>query len=466
MHADVGGSRPAPQLRVVDAVAIIVGVVIGVGIFRAPAIVASGVTSELGFIGLWVLGGALSLIGALCYAELVTSFPSAGGEYHFLRRAFGQGVSFLFAWARLTVIGTGSLAVLAFVFGDYASRLVPLGPYGSAVYGAGLVVVLVALNVLGLRFGAAVQRIVTGLLVAGLVAIIIAGLVVAPPAPEVAVAPPSTSVGLAMVFVLLSYGGWNEAAYLSAEIRGGARRIAMALVGGVGVTTAIYVLANLAYVRALGIPGVRVAETVGIDLVQTFAGTAAAGLVSALIALAVITALNATILTVSRTAYAFARDITLLKPLARWDHRARAPVAAMLALGGFTLVLIALGAVARSGFVTMVEYTAPVFWGFFFLTGAALFVLRAKEPDVVRPFRVPLYPLLPIAFCLTSLWLLYASLEHAQLGAALGVAVLLVGAVPMWIEHGVRRSRAKETADEPLLHDLDRDSRHVRFGVR
>src|SRR5690606_24462526 len=152
-----------------------------------------------------------------------------------------------------------------------------------------LVVVLVGLNVLGLRFGAAVQRIVTSLLLAGLVAIIFAGLVVAAPAADVAVPPPSSSIGFAMVFVLLTFGGWNEAAYLSAEIRGGPRRIVLALLGGVGAITALYVLANLAYVRALGVGGVREAETVGVDLVQTFASGAGAAVVSSLIALAVIT---------------------------------------------------------------------------------------------------------------------------------------------------------------------------------
>jgi amino acid transporter len=453
------------HLRATDAVAITVGVVLGVGIFRAPALVASGVQTELGFVALWLLGGVLSLIGALCYAELVTSFPNAGGEYYFLRRAFGQSVAFLFAWSRLTIVGTGSLALLAFVFGDHAEKLLPLGHYGSALYGAVLVVLLVGLNVLGLRFGTAVQKIVTGLVVAGLAAIIFAGLAIAPPAEPAPVAPPASSVGFAMLFVLLTYGGWNEAAYLSAEVRGGSRRIGWALVGGVGAITAIYVLANLAYVRTLGLPGVRAADTVGIDFVETFAGSAAAGVIGVLVALAVITSMNATILTVSRTAYALARDIGLLRPLSRWDHRAGAPVPAMLALGAFSLLLIALGAVARSGFSTMVEFTAPVFWGFLFLTGAALFVLRAKEPHVRRPFRVPLYPLMPIAFCVTCLWLTRASLDHARLGAIAGVVVLLLGAVPLWIERGRRRSRAKETSDEAICDDVDHGHGGLRAGV-
>jgi APA family basic amino acid/polyamine antiporter len=444
---------------------VIVGIVIGVGIFRAPALVAGGVQTEPGFIALWALGGALSLIGALCYAELVTTYPSAGGEYHFLHRAFGRNVAFLFAWARLTVIGTGSVALLAFVFGDYVAAVLPLGSYGSALSGAALVVVLVALNVLGVRFGAAVQKLVTAALVAGLLAIIVAGLFVAPQAAAAAVTPPSSSVGFAMVFVLLTYGGWNEAAYLSAEVRGGPKRIAWALVGGVTAITAIYVLVNLAYVRTLGLGGVRSADTVGISLAQTFMGPTAAGLVSVLIALAVITSMNGTILTVSRTAYALARDVGMLRPLARWDQRAGAPVPAMLALGAFAVVLIAVGAVARSGFSTMVEFTAPVFWGFLLLTGAALFVLRAKHPHAVRPFRVPLYPVLPLAFCATCLWLLHASLEYTRLGAVAGVVVLLIGAVPLCIERWFRTSRPKETEDEALPDDLDREHDRLRVGV-
>lgn len=461
MHSDLARARPVPNLRVTDAVAIIVGIVIGVGIFRAPSLVASGAANEAAFIALWLLGGVLSVVGALCYAELVTAFPDAGGEYHFLRRAFGQDVAFLFAWARVTVIGTGSLALLAFVFGDHVQRIAPLGAYGSALYGGALLVVLVGLNVLGLRFGTSVQKLVTGLLVAGLLVMIVCGLWLAPEAAPAQPGARTSSLGFAMVFVLLTYGGWNEAAYLSAEVRGGPRRIAWALVAGVGVISAIYVLVNLAYVHALGLDGVRGADTVGVELVAAFTGGAGAYLVSALIAAAALTSMNATILTVSRTAYALGADVAILRRLGRWDERAAAPVPAMLALGAFALVLIALGAVARSGFSTMVEFTAPVFWGFLLLTGIALFVLRAKEPHAERPFRVPLYPVLPLVFCGMCLWLLYASLEYTRLGAIAGLTVLVLGAVPLWIEHGVRRSRAKELENAALSSrpDLDRDGR-------
>lgn len=174
--------------------------------------------------------------------------------------------------------------------------------------------------------------------------------------------------------------------------------------------------------------GVRGADTVGVELVAAFTGGAGVYLVSALIAAAALTSMNATILTVSRTAYALGADVAIMRRLGRWDERAAAPVPAMLALGAFALVL---------------------------------FVLRAKEPHVERPFRVPLYPVLPLVFCGMCLWLLYASLEYTRLGAIAGLTVLVLGAVPLWIEHGVRRSRAKEPANEALSSrpDLDRDGR-------
>lgn len=457
-------ARPARNLRVTDAVAIIVGIVIGVGIFRAPSLVAGGAGSDAAFIGLWVLGGVLSIVGALCYAELASTFPDAGGEYHFLRRAFGLNVAFLFAWARVTVIGTGSLALLAFVFGDHIQRIAPLGTYGSAIYGGALLIALVGLNIKGLRFGTSVQKVITILLVLGLLVMIVGGLALAPAAASAPPSPASSSLGFAMVFVLLTYGGWNEAAYLSAEVRGGPRRIVWTLVGGVGVIGALYILVNVAYVQVLGLAGVRAADTVGVDLVAAFTGEAGAYIVSGLIAAAVVTSMNATILTVSRTVYALGTDVAIVRRLGRWDERASAPVPAMLALGGFALALIVLGALARSGFQTMVEFTAPVFWGFLFLTGVALFVLRAKEPTRERPFRVPLYPLVPLVFCAMCLWLLYASLEYTRLGAIAGLAVLVIGAVPLWIEHGIRRSRAKESPDEAIPLHSDRD-RRIGVGV-
>src|SRR5690606_35184130 len=343
--------------------------------------------SELALAGVWLLGGLLSLAGALCYGELATAFPSPGGEVHFIARALGRNLAFLFAWARLTVICTGSIALLAFIFGDYMSGLAPLGPTSSAVWAAIIVAALTALNALGVRLGTTVQSLFTAAVVIGLVAVAIAGLAFTERAAPVAPSPPSSTLGLAMAFVLLTYGGWNEAVYVSAEGSGGSRRIAGVIVGGVGAVSALYLVVNLAYTRVLGIEGLRASDTVGSDAVRAIAGPLGADLVSALIAAAALTSMNATIVSASRTGYALGRDVRVFSRLGRWNPRTGTPVAALLAQGAVALLLIALGALSRRGFETMVEYTAPVFWSFFLLTGVSLFVLRGREPRQARPFR-------------------------------------------------------------------------------
>ncbi|WP_375767416.1 amino acid permease [Archangium gephyra] len=425
-----------PSLRVVDAVALVVGIVVGAGIFRTPSLVAQNAAGPAAVLLLWGLGGLVSLIGAMCYAELASTWPHAGGDYHYLRRALGGSLAFLFAWARLTVIPTGSIALLGFIFGDYASQLLPLGEHSSAVYAALSVVVLTGLNVAGIQLGKWTQNLLTVAVVAGLGLVILAGLFAAPAAPAPAAVaasggPRHAAWGLAMVFVLLTYGGWNEAAYISSELRGGRRSIVSALLWSMVAVTGLYLLANAAYLRGLGMAGVGQSDAVAAELMQRVAGPSGASLISLLICAAVLTSSNATILMGSRTHYAMGRDFPLFSPLGRWSARASAPVNALLVQGAISLALVGVGFITRRGFETMVEYTAPVFWFFFLLTGVSLLVLRRREPDVPRPFRVPLYPLTPLLFCASCAYLLYSSLAYTGAGALVGVAVLATGLIPL-----------------------------------
>ena len=435
-------AQPKPVLGLRDAIALIVGIVVGAGIFKTPSLVAANAGSAWAMLGAWLLGGLISLIGALCYAELATSCPSAGGDYHFLTRAYGKKLSFLFAWARLAVITTGSIALLAFVFGDYCSRLYALGGQSSAIYAALIVVVLTAVNIAGVKFGAATQNWLTALQALGLLALVVAGLALAPVAPTAAApcgadpAPPA--FGLAMVFVLLTYGGWNEAAYISAEIKEAQRNMPRALLWGMFIITSLYLLVNLALLRGLGFAGMARSQVVAADLLQQVWGSAGAKAISVLIALSALTSINATIIFGARSNYALGCDWPLLGFLGRWNARTGSPARALLLQGAVALALIAFGALMRQGFETMVDYTAPVFWLFFLLTGIALFVLRWREPELARPFRVPLYPLVPLAFCASSAWLLYSSLAYTRLGALVGVAVLAAG-VPLLVLAARRR---------------------------
>ena len=440
-------AAPRPVLSVFDAVMITVGIVIGAGIFKTPSLVA-GVTNSVDWLlTAWVLGGVLSLIGALCYAELASAFPSAGGDYHFLSRAFGKDLSFFFAWARIAVITTGSISLLAFVFGDYMSRVVSLGAHSSAIYAALTVVVLTAINLMGLRESARTQNILTILEVSGLLLVTVAGLLATAPVPASPLPGPTSTglppaFGLAMVFVLLTYGGWNEAAYVSAEVRGGPRAIVRALVASILIITVVYVAFVLAVLHGLGLDGMKASKAVGADVMQAAFGPFGAQLIGAIVGVATLTSINATMIVGARTNYALGRDWPILAFIGRWHGTRNVPVVAFLLQAAIALGLIAFGALQKDGFSAMVEFTAPVFWFFFLLTGIGLIVLRLREPAVPRPFRVPLYPIVPIVFIATCVYLFYSSVTYAQSQQAVHITfwVMAIGAI-VWIAMRLSRRR-------------------------
>lgn len=426
--------QPKKTLHLTDAIALIVGIVVGAGIFRIPSLVAANTGSDLAFMLVWVAGGVISLIGAFSYAELTSTYPHAGGDYHFLSRAYGKKLAFLFAWARMSVIQTGSIALLAYIFGDYAAQIYPMGTYGAAWYAAGIILLLTLINILGIRFGSGTQKILTIVEIIGVLMVVAAGLFFAPdnmatPGPGPESGGMSTSLGMAMVFVLLTFGGWNEAAYISAEMKSGPRSMAKAMVISIVLITAIYLLINVAYLRVLGHQGMASSEAVAVDLMRLTLGEGAVSLIGMLVAIAALTSANATILTGARSNYALGKDFRIFSAMGKWNERTSAPINALIWQGVIALALVGLGLLTRNGFETIVEYTAPVFWFFFLLVGISVFVMRRKDPDKERPFRVPLYPVLPLLFCITCAGLLYSSLVYTGAGAWVGISVLAVGIV-------------------------------------
>jgi APA family basic amino acid/polyamine antiporter len=424
-------AKPQPVLSVFDAVTIMVGLVVGIGIFRAPSVVANNVSSEWMFLLVWVIGGLITLVGALCYAELSAAQPDAGGEYHFLSRAYGKPVAILFGWARCTVIQTGAIAAVAFVFGDYANQLLPLGPYGPAIYAALSVLMITGVNVIGTVQSKTLQVIVTFIEVGAIVAIILFGLFGSSPDAPVAAAstasPETTALGLAMVFVLLTYGGWNEAAYLSGELKDPQRNMARVLVLGTFILVLLYLLTNYALLSILGLDGLRASDAVAADMMQQVAGPSGSLIVTVAIIIAAISTLNATAFTGGRVFYSIARDLRVGDWLGVWDGRGKTPANAQIAQGGWALVLIAFGASHRDGFSAMVNYTAPVFWGFMLLVGLSLFVLRWRRPDQALPYRVPLYPITPILFIIFCAYMFYSGVMYAGKAGWIGLAVLAAG---------------------------------------
>ncbi|NZA27983.1 amino acid permease [Luteimonas sp. SJ-92] len=421
---------PRPTLRAREAFAITIGIVVGAGIFRTPSLVAGASASEAAMLAAWAFGGVLSIVGALCYAELATTYPQAGGDYSYLRRAYGARPAFLYAWARLAVIQTGSVAVLTYVIGDYLAQLTGLGGWSSPAFAAAAVLLLTWLNWLGVRQGTRTQNWLTVIEIAGICAIVAAALLMTPAGARPPAPPGGDSqFGLILVFVLLTYGGWNEAVYVTAEVRDARRWMPRILCLSLIAIAALYLLVNLAYLRVLGLQGMADSEAVAADAMRVLFGGSGAVFMSALVVAAALTSANATMITGARSVYAVGRDFPALAFAGRWDERSGSPRTAMLVQGGLALLLVGLGAVARDGFRTAVEYTAPVFWLFFLLVGVSLFVLRRRDPGLPRPFRVPLYPLLPLVFCATSAYLLYSSLAYTGIGALVGVGVLAAGGI-------------------------------------
>jgi basic amino acid/polyamine antiporter, APA family len=439
-------TAPRQLLSVGDGVFLTAGMIIGALIFKAPATVAGATAGSAQFLLAWLFGGLVSLCGALVYAELASRHPDTGGEYSFLARGWGKGVAFLFAWSRMTVIQTGAIAAVAFVFGDYASEIFRLPGNSAAWWAAIAVAVLTLLNLAGTLQSKALQKVMETLLVAGLVIFSVAAIVVggAPAQPAAGGGASLSSFGFAMIFVLLAYGGWNEAAYLAGEVRDARKNMTRILVGGVLIVTALYLLVNVGYLAVLGHAGIKASKAVAADVMRAIAGDKAAVLLALLVCVSVLTTINAAIFTGARTNYAMGRDFPMFRILGAWRERGSTPANALLVQGVLTLVLVAASAATPDGFSAMVAYTSPVFWTFFLLTGLTLFVFRRRGGE--HPvFRVPLHPVVPAAFVLMCAYMLYSSIDYVRnpdygpkfgFAVAAGLIVMLAGVPLYWMSKG------------------------------
>jgi basic amino acid/polyamine antiporter, APA family len=418
--------------------AVVIGIVVGIGIFRLPPIVAANSANEVQFISFWIAGGLISMMGALCYAELSSSMPDAGGEYHFLSRAFGPATGFFLSWGRMTVIQTGSVALVSFILGDYASVILNLGPYSPSIYAALTVLVLTTLNITGTLHSRRAQNILASIIVLTLLIVTLTGLITAggnDPGYSARGGEGSLfsggAPGLAMIFVLLTYGGWSEAAYITGEIHNVRRSIVRALVLGISIITGLYVLVNLTYLHVLGFETLRESRTVGYDLTEMVFGPGASVIVAIIVIISALSTANATIITGARTNYALGRDYKILGFMGKWNSNRNTPVNALAVQGAIALILVGIGAWSKQAISTMVDYTAPVFWFFILLVTLSLFVFRYRKSPGNDSYRVPLYPLPPVLFLMACVYMLYSSLVFTGAGALAGASILIAG-VPVY----------------------------------
>ena len=410
---------PRRRLTLFDTTCIIVGIVIGAGFFETPPAIAAACAGPRLLLGLWAAGGAVALVGALCYAELATAYPRDGGEYVFISRAFGGRLGFLYAWAWFWVVRPGNLGAMAFVFARYANELVPLpiGRYAFAPYALGSLLLLTAVNVLGVRAGKTTQNLLTAAKTAGLLIVFGVALLSAPAAggPGSPAAPPPSAAGiyLAAILIMWVYGGWNDLSYVAAEVQNPARNVLRALVLGTAAVVAIYLLGNFAFIRALGFQSFAASGAVAADVMRPRFGAVGARIVSALVCVSCLGALNGMILTGARIYYAVGNDHSAYAWLGKWDGRRDTPARSLWLQAATTLALVAALGVDAGAFERLVVFTEAVFWSFLVLVGLSLFVLRRREPHVRRPYRVAAYPLTPALFCASSLFMVYASARYA-----------------------------------------------------
>jgi len=418
-------ATPKRELSLFDSTCIIVGIIIGAGIYQMAPDIAKGAGSAWGVFGIWIIGGLLSLCGALSYAELATAYPRAGGDYVYLSKAYGPWAGFLFGWAQLTVVRPGDIAIMAFAFATYGRAIYdPLAGHpevSQRVFAAGATLVLTLINILGVRQGKWTQNLLTTAKALGLLAIV--GIAVLAPREAKSTAEVSgLPWTLALIFVLFTYGGWNEMAYVAAEVRDPRRNIVRALVTGTAAVITLYLLVNGAFLYTLGYQGLAASQAVASDSISTVFPTVGSRLISALICISALGAVNGLVFTGARISYAMGEDHRLFKALGRWDPRTGTPVWALGVQGFIALCLI----LAFGGYIDAILYTAAAVYAFYLGTSLSVIVLRFKEPGVERPYRVTGYPITPLIFSGVCAFLIYSSLSYARAVKPKSLVVLAV----------------------------------------
>jgi len=422
---------PRKELSLFDSICIIVGIVIGAGIYEITPTVAACMGGWAGILGIWLVGGLLSLTGALCYAELAAAYPHEGGDYVYQTRAYGKGVGYLFGWSQLVIIRPGDIALMAFVFARYAITLYAPWENMLPIYATLAVVVLTLINILGVKQGKWTQNLLTVIKSVGILAIIAVGFLA--PAPKYI---PGTSSGielegfkLALILVLFAFGGWNEMAYVAAEVKHPKRNIVRALVVGTVLVIGIYMLINGAFIHALGPAGMSSSTAIAVDALAVIAPETAAKIISIIVCISALGAVNGLIFTGARISYALGTEHRSFRFLGQWSERFGTPVRSLIVQGAISLAILFFA----GSFIDTILYSAPVVWLFFLGTGVSVFVLRRRDPDIDRPYKISAFPLPALIFCAACIFMLYSSFTYAMamrpLGLTIVFSVLLAGFV-------------------------------------
>lgn len=431
------------RLGVWDGAMIVVGGVIGAGIFRTPATVAERTASGLPLLALWVLGGLLTLTGVLCYAELGSRRPQAGGIYLYLREAFGMLPAFLFGWTMALINYPGSVAAVAITFADYLCKAAGLSTEWVTPVGVAAIVFIVGVNFTGIRAGAMLQNVFAVLKLAAVALLVAVGLVLAHghlggvlATDTTRTVSPGAFVG-ALLPVLFTYGGFHYLNDLAGEVRDPQRTLPRALLLGMLGVVAAYVLANVAYLTGMGHAGLAASTAPAADLMHRLFGTAGEKVMAIGIACSTFGYCSIAIAGGARVLQTMGADGALFRAVGRIDPVSRAPRVALALLGGWTIVLMLWG-----NFGQLVDYTTVGEWlGHAFGIGT-LFWYRWKFVDEPAPYRVPWFPLMPLVFVLTVLGVIVATAVSSPHDAGMSLLIIALGAPVYWLWQSLRRKAA------------------------
>jgi APA family basic amino acid/polyamine antiporter len=447
MKAATRDSAPVTEPKLLRALglwetsAIVIGIMIGTAIFLVPAEITREVGSPRAALAVWLVGGALSLFGALSFAELAAMLPQSGGQYVFLREAYGSLVSFLCGWSFFVSAQTGGISVLAVGFAEYLRELVPLPGWQLKAAAAACIAVFTAINYRGVREGGAVQSVLTGLKVATIAALIILAFVLVRGVPGGPLSLPLpqgsrflASFGVALVAAFWAYEGWNTCTFAAGEVKRPERNLPLALILGTSVVILLYLGLTFVYYRVLQVPEVAQSTRVAADAAVRMLGRSGSLFVTGVIIVSTLGSINGSILAAPRVYYAMAKDGLFFRWCAAVHPRFRTPHVALLLQGALAILLVLLGSYEQ-----LFTYVVFAAWVFYALTAFAVIVLRRKMPDLPRPYRVWGYPVVPLVFVTAAVWFLANMLREKPAEAGRGCLILLAG-IPVYL-FWKRRSR-------------------------
>ncbi|HTS64888.1 MAG TPA: amino acid permease [Candidatus Acidoferrales bacterium] len=418
------------KLGVWDATAVVIGIVIGSGIFVLPNLIARSLPSGAAILSVWVVAGVLSFFGALAYAELGAMMPQTGGQYVYLREAYGPLWAFVCAWTFMLAVLAGGSAWLAVTFSIYAGYFVTLTPGASKLLSVALIAVLSAVNYVGVKEGARVQRTFTALKIAGLLVLIAAAFM----APRNGAAAPAdhtvsaAGIGVAMAACLMAYNGWSYVNFVAGEVKDPHRNLMRSLVFGMAAVGALYVLANTAYLRIMTIPEIAATERVGADLANRTMGRGGGTFVSVTVLLSIIGAVNGCILTAARIPFAQARDGLFFARFGKIHPSFQTPGTAIVWGGVWTAILVLTGS-----YETLYSYSIVAAWIFYTMTVASVFVLRRKMPGAERPYRMWGYPWTLWLFVAVSAWFIANEFVAQPQPSLMAFVIVASGMAAYWM---------------------------------